>query len=88
MPLHPANIHAKLPETFHLGQARCGERLEIVDVKSDSSAATRLRELGFCESNEVCKVMDRGACICLLMGVRVAIGPELASQVVVKRIRR
>jgi Fe2+ transport system protein FeoA len=46
----------------------------------------RLRELGFCESAEVRKVADGGAMICMLMGVRVAIGRELGSHVRVERV--
>jgi ferrous iron transport protein A len=73
---------------MNLSQARCGEKLKIVTLRKDSPATARLRELGFCESAEVCKVADRGACICVLMGTRVAIGPELASHVLVERVRR
>ena len=71
-----------------LSEARCGEKLKIVNLRKDSPATARLRELGFCESAEVCKVADRGACICVLMGTRVAIGPELAAHVLVERVRR
>ena len=73
---------------LNLSQARCGEKLKIVNLLKDSPATARLRELGFCESAEVCKVADRGACICVLLGTRVAIGPELASHVFVERVRR
>jgi ferrous iron transport protein A len=78
---------ASLGAHLSLSQARCGERLKIVDLRKDSPAAVRLRELGFCESAEVCKVADHGACICVLLGTRVAIGPELASHVLVERVR-
>ena len=68
--------------------ARCGEKLRVVDVKRDCATSTRLRELGFCESAEICKVLaQRGACICLLAGTRVALGPELAAHVLVERVR-
>lgn len=83
----PADFSHHCPR-LSLSQARCGEKLRIVNLRSDSPAAARLRELGFCESAEVCKVADRGACICVLMGTRVAIGPELASHVMVERVRR
>ncbi|MDQ3625221.1 MAG: ferrous iron transport protein A [Verrucomicrobiota bacterium] len=73
-------------QRFSLSQAGVGERLRIVDLKRDCPTAARLRELGFCESAEVCKVADRGACICLLMGMRVAIGQELAAHVYVERV--
>ena len=83
----PANANPS-GACLSLSEARCGERLKIVNLRKDSPATARLRELGFCESAEVCKVTDRGACICVLMGTRVAIGPELASHVFVERVRR
>lgn len=69
-----------------LSSARCGERLKITAVGRDSSATTRLRELGFCESAEICKVADNGACLCVLQGIRVAIGRDLADHVLVERV--
>ena len=75
-------------ETISLLEARCGERLRVVDVKRDCATSNRLRELGFCESAEVCKVIaQRGACICLLAGMRVALGQDLAASVLVERVR-
>lgn len=71
----------------NLSSARCGERLRITAVHNDSSATYRLRELGFCESAEVCKVSDSGSCLCMLMGMRVAIGRDLAKSVIVERIQ-
>lgn len=73
---------------IRLVDARCGERLRVVGVKRDCPTAARLQELGFCESAEVCKVLaQRGACICLLAGTRVALGPDLAAHVLVERLR-
>lgn len=75
-------------ETISLLDARCGERLRVVDLKRDCADSARLRELGFCESAEVCKVVaQRGACICLLAGMRVALGSDLAAHVLVERVR-
>jgi ferrous iron transport protein A len=87
MPISKPICNAAPSAHLNLSQARCGERLKIVDLRKDSPATARLRELGFCESAEVCKVADRGACICVLLGTRVAIGPELASHVLVERVR-
>jgi Fe2+ transport system protein FeoA len=76
-------------ETLSLLDARCGERLRVVDLKRDCATSARLRELGFCESAEVCKVVaQRGACICLLAGTRVAIGQDLAAHVLVERVHK
>lgn len=89
---HPISSTCPIPRetraTISLLDARCGERLRVVNVKSECATSTRLRELGFCESAEVCKVVaQRGACICLLAGTRVAIGPDLAAHVLVERVR-
>jgi len=81
-------IPSQTRETISLLDARCGERLRVVDVKRDCATSARLRELGFCESAEVCKVVaQRGACICLLAGMRVALGSDLAAHVLVERVR-
>jgi len=69
-----------------LSSARCGERLRITAVGRDSAAVNRLREIGFCESAEICKVADSGTCLCLLMGMRVAISRDIARSVRVERV--
>jgi Fe2+ transport system protein FeoA len=84
----PCSNPCKTGAPISLLDARCGEKLRVVDVKRDCATSTRLRELGFCESAEICKVLaQRGACICLLAGTRVALGPELAAHVLVERVR-
>lgn len=80
------NSPGTTPVQRNLAQAKVGERLKIVDVRRDVAEASRLRELGFCESAEVCKLADAAACICVLMGTRVAIGRELAAHVMVESI--
>ena len=81
------SVDCPMRQTVSLLDARCGERLRVVNVRRDCATSARLRELGFCESAEVCKVAQRGACICLLAGMRVAIGPDLAAHVLVERMR-
>lgn len=69
-----------------LSKARCGERLRVVGVRPSSPACVRLKELGFCESAEICKVMDGSALICQLRGVRLAIGRSLGADVLVEPV--
>lgn len=69
-----------------LCRARCGERLRIVGMCPDCPDCARLRELGFCEASEVCKVAEGGAVICRLLGTKVAIGRHLARHVYVERV--
>ena len=71
---------------FPLSKARCGERLRVVSVKGSSASCIRLKEMGFCESAEVCKVVDGSALICQLSGTRLAIGRNLGADVLVERL--
>ena len=69
-----------------LSGARCGDRLRVVSICPNCPDCVRLRELGFCERAEFCKLADGSAMICSLMGTRVAIGRELGSHVRVERV--
>lgn len=69
-----------------LARARCGDRLRVTSICADCPDCGRLRELGFCEKAEFCKVRDGGAIICSLYGMRVAIGRELSTHVQVERV--
>ena len=80
-----AKAHAAQP--LNLSRARCGEKLRIISLQCDTQACLRLRELGFCEYNEVRKVADHGTMICCLLGTRVAIGRDLGSKIVVEPVR-
>ena len=60
--------------------------LKIISLLSSSEACQRLRELGFCEKSEVCKVSDNGTLICNMLGTRVAISRDLGSQILVERV--
>jgi Fe2+ transport system protein FeoA len=87
------NINKGLPQSSandasNLAQARCGELLRIISLCANLPDCQRLRELGFCEMNEVCKVSDNGAIICNLLGSRVAISRELGSLIQVRRTRK
>lgn len=74
------------PEPLTLSKARCGEWLRVVGVKPTSPECIRLKEMGFCESAEICKVVDGNALICQMRGVRLAIARNLGSDVVVEPV--
>ena len=69
-----------------LARAKCGERLRVVHICPDCRECVRLRELGFCDMAEVRKLADGAAIICILMGMRVAIGRDLGEHVHVEKI--
>ena len=58
----------------------------MVGIRANAPECLRLRELGFCEAAEVCKVTDGSALICQVRGVRLAIGRNLGAEVMVERI--
>jgi len=78
--------HPHSATAFPLSKARCGERLRVVGIRPDAPDGLRLRELGFHEAAEVCKVSDGSALICRLRGVRLAIGRDLGAEVLVEPI--
>ena len=69
-----------------LARAKCGERLRVIHICPDCKECLRLRELGFYDEAEVRKISDGAAIICLLLGMRVAIGRDLGEHVHVERI--
>jgi len=73
-------------QSENLWSARCGQPLKVVGVRAGSESAMRLLELGFCRSAEVCKLSEGQACLCVLRGMRIALGRELASDVLVQRL--
>lgn len=74
------------PKLLSLCDAYCGDRLRIVQVPQASEQATRLRELGFCERAEVTKLADGSALLCVVCGVRLAIGRDLGASILVQKV--
>jgi ferrous iron transport protein A len=70
----------------NLCSARCGEKLRILALRSGVEECNRLREMGLCESSEICKVMDGSAIICSVYGMRLAIGRALGEAVLVEPV--
>ncbi len=77
---------SNLRHPLTLARARCGERLRVVHICPECKECLRLRELGFYDMAEVRKISDGAAMICLLMGMRLAIGRDLGEHVHVEKI--
>jgi Fe2+ transport system protein FeoA len=73
-------------KTLTLARAKCGERLRVVHICPACKECLRLRELGFYDDAEVRKISDGAAIICLLLGMRVAIGRDLGEHVHVEKV--
>ena len=74
------------PVPLTLCSAKCGQRLRVLSLAACAEDCIRLRELGFCESSEVCKISDGAAILCSLYGVRLALGNELGARVLVEPV--
>jgi len=72
---------SRSPKPLTLARAKCGQRLRVVHICPDCKECLRLRELGFYDHAEVRKISDGAAIICLLLGLRVAIGRDLGEHV-------
>lgn len=66
--------------------ARCGVRLRVLGVASQSSSGQRLRELGFHEEREVRKIADGSPLICRMGEARLAITRRLGADVLVEEV--
>ena len=61
-----------------------GLPVRVVELRCDPSVCQRLREMGFCEFTEVCKVTQSEALICRICNGRVALSRRLAKHIVVE----
>ncbi|MBK1831563.1 ferrous iron transport protein A [Verrucomicrobiaceae bacterium R5-34] len=78
-----ANDHHATPATT-LSQASAGCQLRISQL--EGKACKRLRELGFCEEMEICKLSDGRNMICSVCGTRMALSRKLGDQVMVEMV--
>ena len=70
----------------NLYDTKVGKTVRITNIDGDPSACQRLREIGFCEMAEVCKIAHGGALICHVLNGKVALSQKLAKQIYVEEI--
>ena len=76
---------AKKPKNT-LCNIKNGLSVRVKELLGEPSMCHRLRELGFCEYAEVCKVAAGEALICHVCGVRVILSKRLAENIVVEAV--
>jgi ferrous iron transport protein A len=69
-----------------LCQAQVGLKLRVRDLRSQPIVCQRLREMGFCELAEICKLSDAGALLCLVCGTKVALSRKLGKEIIVEPV--
>ncbi len=74
----------KVDSAMTLSKASAGCQLRIRHLAG--SACKRLREIGFCEELEICKLSDGRNMICSVCGTRLALSKKLGDQVLVEMV--
>ena len=74
----------KADSALTLSKAGAGCQLRIRQL--DGGACQRLREIGFCEDMEICKLSDGRNMICSVCGTRLALSKKLGDQVIVEMV--
>lgn len=74
----------KVDSAMTLSKAKAGCQLRIRQL--EGGACQRLREIGFCEEMEICKLSDGRNMICSVCGTRLALSRKLGDQVMVEMV--
>ena len=70
--------------TNTLHDAAIGKPVRVKAIQGEPAVCQRLREMGFCEYAEVCKVAESGALICRICGSHVVLSKGLAKNILVE----
>ena len=71
--------------TSTLLDADVGRPVRVVALEGEPVVCQRLREMGFCESAQVCKIAHSGALICQVCNGRVVLSQRLGKNIIVSR---
>lgn len=77
-------LECRRPELCALNQVRAGDAVRIKHLAAPSHVSTRLREMGFCEEQEVRLVSRHVNVICQICNARLGISEELAGSILVE----
>jgi ferrous iron transport protein A len=76
------------PAVCPLSQVRAGTVVCIKQLAASSEITERLREMGFCEEQQIKLLSSEGNLICLVCNSRLGISAELAESILVTPISR
>ncbi len=71
----------------NLYEAKIGQPVRVTALGGDPTVCQRLREMGFCEFAEICKVSHSGALVCHVLNGKVAVSQRLARNIFVEAIK-
>ena len=82
---HPCAVDAcRQPELCPLNQVKAGTQVRIKQLSATPEVSTRLRELGFCEEQQIKLVSRHSSVICQVCNARLGISDELAGSIMVE----
>jgi ferrous iron transport protein A len=74
------------PEICPLNKIQAGTSVRIKQLAASPDLINRLRELGFCEEQQIKLVSRHSNLICQVCNARLGISPELAESILVEPI--
>jgi len=74
------------PEICPLNEVKAGTSVRIKHLAASPDMTHRLRELGFCEEQQIKLVSRHSNLICQVCNARLGISPELAGTILVERL--
>ncbi|MGB0774771.1 MAG: FeoA family protein [Akkermansiaceae bacterium] len=77
----------KADSAMTLSKAQAGCQLRIRQLsQDDTSTCRKLREIGFCEEMEICKISNGRNMVCSVCGTRLVLNQKLADKVLVEMV--
>jgi ferrous iron transport protein A len=74
------------PELCPLSKVRAGSAVRIKQLSAPPEVSHRLRELGFCEDQQVRLLSQQSNIICQICNVRLGISSQLAESILVEHL--
>lgn len=82
----PESSHCPAPDLCPLNEVRAGSSARIRQIDTSPEVAVRLRELGFCEDQQVKMISQHHSVICQVCNMRVGISSKIAERILVERV--
>lgn len=90
-PVNSSNANAKCaaaqcahPELCPLSEVSAGTSVRIKQLSASPEVSSRLREMGFCEDQQIKLVSQQSNVICQVCNVRLGISSKLAESILVQ----
>ncbi|MBI3879257.1 MAG: ferrous iron transport protein A [Verrucomicrobia bacterium] len=75
------------PDACPLNQVKAGTDVRVRQLTASPEVAHRLREMGFCEDQQIKLVSQQANVICQVCNVRLGISAELAKTIFVEPVK-